>query len=558
MKSRWFRNAVLYQVDPSLFKDANADGCGDLQGVTERLEHLRSMGATCVWLLPFYRSPFRDHGYDVTDHLSVDPRFGDIADFVLLLERADELGLRVLIELVVHHTSIDHPWFQHARSDPESPYRGYYIWADEPVDDGLEPIFPTVEDGVWTWDEQAGQYYRHAFYSHQPDLDVANPQVREEIRRIVAFWLKLGVSGFRVDAASHMIDRASTVTGHGDGLWWLEDLHRFVADRQPDTILMGESDVPVDEYGGYFGDGQRLQLLLDFWMNNHLFLSLARGEAAPLARALEARPLPPHDCRYGVWLRNHDELDLDRLEPDEREEVMQAFAPDPDMRIYGRGIRRRLAPMLDGNAKRLAMTHAVLFSLPGTPIIRYGEELGMGDDLSLDERNAVRTPMQWSDAENGGFSSAPASELVAPVVDDPRFGYRKVNVESQVPLPDSLMGMTQRMVRTRLGALEMAGDCRVAKFECPQVFGLRFDEKDGELSSMLTFANLSDCAVEFEIREDDLQDMVDVLADTAYPALEGKPLTIRIGPYGYRWLRRKERALPPGEAAKARPFQAIQ
>jgi len=558
MKSRWFRNAILYQVDPSLFKDANGDGWGDLTGVTERLEHLRSMGATCVWLLPFYRSPFRDHGYDVSDHLSVDPRFGDMADFVLLLERADELGLRVLIELVVQHTSTDHPWFQQARADPESRYRDYYIWSDQPVKTDIEPIFPTVENDVWTWDEQAGQYYRHAFYSHEPDLDIANPAVREEIRRIMAFWLKLGISGFRVDAASHMIERAKVASTRDDGLWWLEELSGFVADRQPDAILMGESDVPAEEYRGYFGDGHRLHLLLDFWMNNHLFLALARGEAAPLARALEERPIPPHGCRYGVWLRNHDELDLERLEPAEREEVMRAFAPDPDMRIYGRGIRRRLAPMLGGDQARLAMSHAIVLSLPGTPILRYGEEIGMGEDLSLQERHSVRTPMQWSDADNGGFSAAPADRLAAPVVDDPGFGYRTVNVERQTADVHSLMEVTRRMAATRLGAREMTGTYRVARFDCPQVFGLRYDEKDGENLSVLTFANLSDRDVAFEIREDDLGDMVELLSDRDYPPPAGKPLSITIGPYGYRWLRRKERPLPPGEAAEARPFQNIQ
>ncbi len=326
MRPLWYRNAVIYQIDPSLFRDSNGDGCGDLRGITERLDYIRGLGCTAIWLMPFYQSPFEDAGYDISDHLQVAERFGDLADIVALLEKAEELGLHVIIELVVQHTSSEHRWFQEARRDRNSPYRDYYIWADEP-DDSIEPIFPTVEDSVWTWDEEAGQYYRHLFYKHEPDLDLTNPRVIHEIERIMSFWLRLGVSGFRIDAAVHMVRQA----GGGDlkkGYWLLEHMRDFVTMRRPETVLLGEIDTDPEKYIEYFGDeADRVTLLLDFWTNNHLFLALARQQAEPLTRALNAQPLPPSHSQYALWIRNHDELSLDRLEEDERTEVMDTSPP---------------------------------------------------------------------------------------------------------------------------------------------------------------------------------------------------------------------------------------
>jgi maltose alpha-D-glucosyltransferase/alpha-amylase len=535
MRPLWYRNAVIYQIDPSLFLDVNGDGCGDLRGVTERLDYVRGLGATAIWLMPFYQSPFRDAGYDVSDHLQVDPRFGDLADVVYLLEKAEELGLHVMIELVVQHTSIEHRWFQEARRDPKSPYRDFYIWADEP-DDSIEPIFPTIEKSVWTWDEDAGQYYRHLFYNHEPDLNLGNPTVVKEIERIIAFWLRLGVSGFRVDAASHLIEQA----GHGDsedGYWLLEHMRDFVTLRRPEAVLLGEVDVEPEQYRDYFGEGDRLTLLLNFWANNHFFLALARSEAEPLHRALERQPEPPERAQYAIWLRNHDELDLERLTDDEREEVMQAFAPDPDMRAYNRGIRRRLAPMLDGNERRIGMAHALLFALPGTPIIRYGEEIGMGEDLSRPERLAVRTPMQWSNEPNAGFSCVDTPQLAAPLIDGGDFGYEQRNVYAQTLRDDSLLARTGTMIRTRIGLREIGGGRhRAVETGCPSVFAIRHDND----STVLMLVNLADREVEVVIAEDDLQEMVDVLADSDYEQPEGHPLRIRLIGYGYRWLRRKQ------------------
>ncbi|KGO97824.1 alpha-amylase family protein [Novilysobacter defluvii] len=532
-------DSVIYQIDPALYLDSNGDGWGDLPGITRRLDYIRSLGVSTVWLLPFYRTPYRDHGYDVSDHLSVDPRFGDIADFVALMERAEQLGLRVLVELVVQHTSDQHPWFQEARRDRNSRYRDWFIWADEPVDMGVEPMFPPEQDSVWTWDEEAGQYYRHTFYPHQPDLDLANPEVRREVYRIMAFWLRLGVAGFRVDAVPHMLERSRAANPEHDGFWLLDDMHRFAWTRSPGAILMGEADVEAEQYPRYFGGGgraDRLTHLLDFAINNRLFLSLARQEGAPLEEALTSHQPGGPRTRQAMWLRNHDELDLGQLTGAERGEVMRAFAPDESMRIYNRGIRRRLAPMLDGDPDRLAMSYALLLSLPGTPVLRYGDEIGMGEDLSLEERNALRTPMQWDAGPNGGFSTAAAGDLAAPLVADGRFGFQQVNVEDQAWRPGSLLDRIRRMIQVRLALHEIAGDCRTARHDCPGVFGLRYD---GEDSSLLALVNLTGEPQQVRVREDDLRgELVDVLFDAPYRGCDAAAL--RLNPWGYRWLRRRQ------------------
>ena len=531
--SVWRFDESIYQIEPSLFLDSDGDGWGDLAGVTRQLSYIRSLGIGTVWLLPFFQSPFRDHGYDITNHMEVDPRFGGIADFVELLERAERLGMRVITELVMQHTSIDHPWFQSARSDRKSPFRDFYLWADDPPEDSPEPAFPDVEDSVWTWDEAAGQHYRHMFYSHEPDLDLANPRVREEMYRVMSYWLRLGVAGFRVDAVPYMVERAKRADPDKDGLWLVEDMHRFARRREPGAVLMGETDVHVDHYDDWLADGRRLTHLLDFYINNHLWLALARGKAAPLQEALRAHGKAPSFSRHGMWLRNHDQLDLDQLSDGELDEVRAAFAPDPDMWVYGRGIRRRLGPMLGGDVDRIAMAHALLISLPGVPIVRYGEEIGMGEDLSLPEREAVRTPMQWTPREHGGFSTASLDKLPAPPIDDGPFGYDKVNVEDQAYREHSLLGRVRRMLHTRLALQEFRGDCREARVDDPRVLALRYD--DGDEACLLVFVNLSGDEVVFAVAEDVPACAIEVLCDKAYDKADLPAMSL--GAHGYRWLR---------------------
>ena len=537
MQPLWFRNAVIYQVDPAVFRDSDGDGWGDLAGVTERLEDIRGLGANCLWLLPFYPTPYRDGGYDLTDHLAVDRRFGDVADVALLLDKADDLGLRVIIDLVAQHTSVEHRWFQEARRSRDSPYRDFYIWTDDPDHDEIEPIFPTVEDSVWTWDEEAQQHYRHMFYSHEPDLELGNPRVREQLFRTMAFWLRLGVAGFRIDAAPYMVERARVADPTDDGYWLLQQMRELIAMRRPDGVLLGEMDVPVSDYPGYFGGGDRTTMLLDFWSNNHTFHSLARESASPLRAALRERPDAPRHGQYATFLRNHDELDLERLDEDARREVLDTFAPKDEMRAYGRGIRRRLAPMLDGDDTRIAMAHALLMSLPGAPVLLYGDEIGMGEELSRPERFSVRTPMQWSDAQNGGFSEADADQLVAPLVQDEDFGPTTRNVYAMSQGEETLLSKVGNLARTRSGSREIGGTCRVLDTSGEAVLALLHEVDDRQL---VTAVNLSPEEVRVEIGGIDLADYVGILSDAPYPGPGDDPEALALNGYGYRWLRRRE------------------
>ncbi|HSX91967.1 MAG TPA: alpha-amylase family protein [Hydrogenophaga sp.] len=535
----WYRSAVIYQADVTHFQDSDGDGVGDLAGLVERLPYLRGLGVTCLWLTPFYASPFRDGGYDVADHMAIDPRLGTMADMVAVLEAAENLGIRVIVDLVAQHTSDQHPWFQAARRDRHSRYRDYYVWSDEPEATDVKPIFPTVENSVWAWDEAAGQYYRHVFYRHEPDLNLAHPAVREEIFRIMAFWLRMGVAGFRVDAASHMIERAKLADPRDDGYWLMNELRAFVQARNPEAVLFGEVDVPPRDYARYFGDGDRLSLVSNFWLNNHLYLALARGAAEPLQRALRRQPRAPAGAQYAVWVRNHDELDLERLSPSERQEVLDRFAPEPGMRIYDRGIRRRLPPMLDGDADRIALTHAIVMSLPGTPIVRYGDEIGMGDDLSLAERHAVRTIMQWSDESNAGFSTVAPEQLDLPLIDKGPFRYQRVNVYQQALDDRSLLARIGKMARARIGSPAMgSGHFRVLGTDCPSVLAI---EHRGRLpqETLITLANLAPKAVRFALPGRALETLVDVLCDGPYARSDSQPGRLTLHANGYRWLRRR-------------------
>lgn len=524
--------AVLYQIDPSLFLDTDGDGWGDLKGVTRRLDHVRDLGADSVWLTPFYVSPRRDAGYDVADHLSVDPRLGTLDDMEELLASAKALDIEVMVELVMQHTSDRHRWFRQARSSRDSRYRDWYLWADEPPDDGRQPIFPTVEDSVWSWDEQAGQYYRHLFYHHEPDLNLAHPEVRAEVLRTMDFWLDLGVSGFRVDAVPYMIELACRADPTDDGYWFLRQMRDHTRRHGRHVPLMGEADVPVEDYARFVGDDDRLTHVLDFWANNHFFHALASHDASPLRHGLSRyRDMPPE--HRAVWSRNHDELDLEQLEPQAREETMRAFAPNPHMQEYGRGIRRRLAPMLGGDLRRNAMAHAVFLSLPGVPIIRYGSEIGMGDDLSRPERWSVRTPMQWNGERNGGFSIAARERLVAPPIEQGFYGYRRVNVAAQRGDRDSLLSRIQRMLRAYGEVGGMGRACRPVDAGQDAVSAMCHQVDAGHV---LTMANLAprrvSCAAPFAL------DGARPLLDEGGWQSSGHGVVLE--PYAYQWWLRQD------------------
>ena len=413
----WWKTAVIYCLDVETFLDWDDDGTGDFPGLAQRLDYLSSLGVTCLWLMPFYPSPDRDDGYDIVDFYAVDPRLGSLGDLVEVIRTARDRGMRVIADLVVNHTSNQHPWFQAARADRDSKYRDFYVWSDDPpADVQAEPTFPDQETSVWTFDEQAGQYYLHRFYSHQPDLNVANPLVRDEVAKIMGFWTQLGLSGFRVDAVPFFLETMGITDGDQD----LPDPHSYFRDlrallnrQRGDAILLGEVNLSHEDQLKFFGgpDGDELHMQFDFIGMQRLYLSLARGDFAPLVDALETRPRPQIASQWASFVRNHDELTLDKLTEEERQEVFAAFGPEPDMQVYDRGLIRRLPPMLDGDQRRIRMVYSLLFSLPGTPVLFYGEEIGMGENLAAGDRTAVRTPMQWSAGTNGGFSDAPADRL---------------------------------------------------------------------------------------------------------------------------------------------------
>ncbi|MGI8643239.1 MAG: alpha-amylase family protein, partial [Thermomicrobiales bacterium] len=486
----------------------------------------------------FYPTPNRDNGYDVIDYYAVDSRLGSLGDFVECMIRAHERGIRIVVDLVVNHTSDQHPWFQAARKDPDSKFRQFYVWSDtkpEGADDWI--MFPGHQESTWTWDEEAGAYYNHRFYKHQPDLNISNPAVRQEILRIMGFWLELGVSGFRIDAAPHLLQlHGDHGRPGGERLGYLTELRDFLSWRKGDAILLAEADLPMDKIGEYFGDGDRMHMIFNFELNQGLFLALARGDASSLAGAMKATSDIPETAHWANFLRNHDELDLGELKEDELEDVFADFAPEKGMRIYDRGIRRRLAPMLRNNAERIALAHSLLFTLPGTPVLRYGDEIGMGDDLSLAERKAVRTPMQWSAAKNGGFSTADPDDLIRPVIDEGEWGYEQINVEAQRRDPDSLLNRIERMIRIRKDSPEFGrGEWRLLPIESDAVLA---HAATGDRSTVVAVHNLSDQSqtVKLDLSELEARCLEDLLNRDGNTITSDKP-EIDLDPYGYRWLR---------------------
>ncbi|HEY5678335.1 MAG TPA: alpha-amylase family protein, partial [Myxococcales bacterium] len=423
----WYKNAVIYNCDVRTYLDANGDGVGDFRGLARRLDYLAGLGITAIWLMPFYASPDRDDGYDVSDYYAVDPRYGTLGDFVEFTHAASQRGIRVIADLVVNHTSDQHPWFQEARSSKKSKRRRWYVWSPtRPRGWNQGMVFPGVQKSTWSRDPESGEWYFHRFYDFQPDLDTSNPEVQAEIRRIIGFWLQMGVSGFRMDAVPFVIAKKGAGVKPLEQYDMLRDLRSFLSWRSRDAILLAEANVQPRTDFEYFGDtGERMQMMFNFQVNQHLFYALAASDAPALARAMERTRARPQSAQWGVFLRNNDELDLGRLTEPQRRKVFAEFGPDPSMQLYGRGIRRRLPPMLKGDQRRLRMAMSLMFALPGTPVVRYGDELGMGDDLRLKERKCVRTPMQWSKEPHAGFSKA--EKTVLPVIDQGPWGYESIN-----------------------------------------------------------------------------------------------------------------------------------
>jgi trehalose synthase len=540
----WWKNAVVYCLDVETYKDGNGDGIGDFRGLTQQVDHLDRLGVTCIWLMPFFPSPSRDDGYDIDDFYSVDPRLGTLGDFVEFMRTARDRGMRVIADLVVNHTSDEHPWFKEARSSRDSAKRDWYIWQDKP--DPVDPkaiVFPDKEDSLWELDKKTGQYYYHSFYKFQPDLNTANPEVRDEIARILGFWMELGLSGFRVDAVPFLIDGIG-----GDPHEFLADLRAFMNRRDGTSILLGEVNLPYPDLMKYFGDagnGDEVTMCFDFIAMQRFHLSMARQNPELLAAALRERPEPPDDSQWAMFVRNHDELTLDKLTESQKQEVFDAFGPDKDMQVYDRGLRRRLPPMLDGDLRRMKLAYSVLFSLPGTPVLFYGEEIGLGENLKGEGRMAVRIPMQWS--ASGGFSPNPKTLVPSPTG---KFGPKNVNVNDQRRDPDSMLRWIMLLIERYRESPELAwGAYEVLDAGDEAVLAHRADAEGGTVVAVHNFAD-REAKVELLLEKLGHCDVLtDLLVDGTLRLPRSGRVKFTLEPYGTRWFRASIPDAPPEDSS---------
>jgi trehalose synthase len=534
VSDQWWKNGVIYCLDAETFLDTDGDGVGDLAGVAHQIDYLAGLGVTCLWLMPFQPSPNRDDGYDVADYYGVDPRLGTLGDFVELVRTATNRGLRVIVDFVVNHTSDEHPWFEEARRTRDSHRRDWYVWRDEPSDQPAGLSFPGRENSNWALDEGSGQYYLHRFYSFQPDLNIDNDAVREEIARIMGYWLALGVAGFRMDAIPALLETSGLPGGgRGDTREWLRDLRQFVIRRRGDAMLLGEANVDPQQLSQYFGDhGDMLHMELGFLLNQHLWLALARGRAEPLETLIRTLPSLAADSSWATFLRNHDELTLDKLTVGQRQEIFDAFGPEEDMQLYGHGLRRRAASMLGGDGARLRLAWSLLFALPGTPIVFYGDEIGMGENLAIEDRYAVRSPMQWSADPHGGFTKAP--EPVRPLTEG-AFSPERVNVHDQRRDPGSLLHFMQHLILSRRERPEFGwGSVTLIECEAPSLLCHRCEWQD---STVVAVHNLDGEAATATLElGDDACGVDDVLESRCFEMEEGGRLEVELGGYGYLWL----------------------
>jgi maltose alpha-D-glucosyltransferase / alpha-amylase len=536
IRDLWYKNSIIYNLDLETFMDANHDGVGDFEGLMRQLDYLTALGVDSIWLSPFQPSPNLDNGYDICDFYGVDPRHGSSGDFVEFMNAADQRGIKVLIDLVVNHTSDQHRWFQEARKSKDSPFRDWYIWAkEEPCHDEPMTVFPGVVDSAWTYDEETAEYYFHRFYPFQPDLNVDNPDVRTEIRRIMGYWLQLDVHGFRIDAVPFLIEQGVEEDDLSQCFEYIHEMRSFLQWRRGNAILLGEVNVAPDEAQHYFAEGHKgIHMLFNFYVNQYLFYALATGNADPLKEAIDASKQVSPMVQWANFLRNHDELDLGRLSEEQREEVFATFGPDEEMQLYERGVRRRLAPML-GERRRLELAYSLLFALPGTPVLYYGDEIGMGEDLSLKERNSVRTPMQWANEPQAAFSTA--DELVRPVIDQGPYSYEHVNVEDQRRDPDSLLNWMTRMIGLRKQCPEVGwGDWEVLDTGSPSVLALRYDWRG---VCLVIVHNFSPDPQEVQIKVDGpgSEWLVSLLAAERLQADGSGQHRLNLNPYGYQWYR---------------------
>jgi maltose alpha-D-glucosyltransferase / alpha-amylase len=538
----WFKRAVFYEVLVRSFKDSNGDGVGDLPGLTEKLDYIAWLGVDCLWLPPFYASPLRDGGYDISDYTGIPSDVGSLEDFKAFLDGAHHRGLRVIVDFVLNHTSDQHPWFQASRSDPDGPYGDFYVWSD--TDDRWSKariIFVDTESSNWTWDPVRGQYFWHRFYSHQPDLNFDNPAVHQAMFDALAFWLDIGIDGFRLDAVPYLYERDGT---DGENLpethEFLRKLRRYVDDNYPDRILLAEANQWPSDVVDYFGDfesgGDECHMCFHFPVMPRIFMAVRRESRYPVSEVLDETPPIPSKCQWGIFLRNHDELTLEMVTDEDRDYMWGEYAKDPRMKA-NIGIRRRLAPLLDNDLNQMELFTALLLSLPGSPVLYYGDEIGMGDNIWLGDRDGVRTPMQWTPDRNAGFSTANPGRLHLPATMDPVFGYQAVNVEAELENTSSLLQWTRRMVHVRrdhpafgLGTFSDLGGSNPSILSYARQFG---DD------TVLCVNNLSRFPqpVELDLRKWEGAEPIEMIGGVRFPRIGELPYLLTLGSHGFYWFR---------------------
>jgi maltose alpha-D-glucosyltransferase / alpha-amylase len=534
----WFKTAVFYEIHLRGFYDGDGDGSGDFRGLTDKLDYLQWLGVDCIWLLPMYQSPLRDGGYDISDFFAIHDDYGVIEDVRRFIDEAHQRGMRVIADLVMNHTSTDHPWFQEARSSPDSPKRNWYVWSDtnERYQDA-RIIFIDAETSNWTWDQHAGAYYWHRFFHHQPDLNYDEPEVQEAMLDVLRFWLDLGLDGFRLDAVPYLFEREGTNCENLDETHeYLKRARREVEENYPDRVLLAEANQWPADVVDYFGDGDECHMAFHFPVMPRMFMAARREDATPILEILDQTPPIPDNCQWGLFLRNHDELTLEMVTDDERDYMYKEYAKDPRMRL-NLGIRRRLAPLLDNGRAEIELMTAILFSLPGSPVLYYGDEIGMGDNVYLGDRDGVRTPMQWTGDRNGGFSTADFAQLYAPPSMDPVYGFQALNVEAQLRTPSSLLRWTHRFIALRkehpvfgLGSYEPLRPANKRIFAHIRRY---------EREVVLCVHNLarSAQAVELDLSEFEGSHPEEMFGRSRFPRIGELSYLLTLGPRGFYWFR---------------------
>src|SRR5271165_4024099 len=539
----WFQDAIIYQLHVKAFADSNNDGMGDFAGLTEKLHYLEDLGVTALWLLPFYPSPGRDDGYDIADYGAINPDFGTMKDFKRFIQEAKRRGLRVITELVINHTSDQHDWFKRARrSDPKSSARSWYVWSDtDQKYAGTRIIFTDTEKSNWTWDTEAGQFYWHRFFSHQPDLNFDNPRVVSAIIQVMKRWLDAGVDGFRLDAIPYLCEREGTSNEN------LPETHEIIKRlrRELDAysrhkVLLAEANQWPEDVQEYFGHGDECQMAYHFPLMPRIYMAIAQEDRFPITDILRQTPDIPANCQWALFLRNHDELTLEMVTDAERDYLWSTYAADPRARI-NLGIRRRLAPLMDNDRRKIELMKSLLMSFPGTPILYYGDEIGMGDNIYLGDRNGVRTPMQWNSDRNAGFSRCDPARLYFPVVMDPIYGYQVINVEAQLSDQSSLLHWTRNMIALRkLFQVFGSGTLRFLNPDNRKILAyLRdLDRCDGSHETVLCVANLSRFAqpVSLDLADHAGQKPVEMLGYVSFPPIDETPYALTLAPYSFLWL----------------------